>query len=97
MQVSTRPDFGTLVENATTEAPNHAPLLIAPDYVDGGQLYWRVAAIDADNNIGDYSPVPSSGSPARCRLRTLGSLVRKPRRAAHGHRHGLVDPIPGVP
>ena len=50
----------------TTETTNHAPLLSQRDVLDGGTLYWRVAAVDADANVGDFSPVSSSASTRRC-------------------------------
>jgi hypothetical protein len=76
VQIATRADFSTLVENATTQATNYAPLLTQRDYVNGGQLYWRVAAMDADGNQGDWSPVQAFGIPQTMRLRALGSPIR---------------------
>jgi len=73
VQISTRPDFATVVENVTTQAPNHAPYLLQRDYVDGGRLFWRVAALDADANLGDFSPVGEFGIAQTLRLRTLGT------------------------
>jgi hypothetical protein len=76
LQISSRPDFLFTVENVTTEVPVYAPLMTQHDYVDGGVLYWHVAAIDADDNIGDYSPVKQVGILQTMRLRTQGYLAR---------------------
>lgn len=80
----------------TTQAPNHAPLLIQRDYVDGGRLFWRVAAVDADANIGDYSPVVEFGIARTLKLRTLGSLVRNRSSQLVVTATASYDAIPGV-
>ena len=69
VQVSTRADFATITENATTQTTAHASLLTAGAYTNGGNFFWRVAMVDADGNVGDYSvarpftlpPLGSSG------------------------------------
>jgi len=76
LQISSRPDFRYLVENVTTEVPVYAPPMTQNDYIDGGVLYWHVAAIDADENIGDFSPVKQVGILQTMRLRTQGYLAR---------------------
>ena len=58
LQVSTRPDFAQTVENVTTDNTSYAPLL-QRQYQDGGALYWRVAAVDADGNSGNFTPTRS--------------------------------------
>ncbi len=73
LQVSTRADFALPVETVLTQAPNHAPVLTQRDYMDGGTFYWRVAAIDADGNIGDYSPTQQVATTQRIRLSAYGS------------------------
>ena len=70
VQISTRADFATISENITTQTTAHAPLLTSAAFTNGGNFYWRVAMIDADNNLGDYSaarpftlpPLGSGGS-----------------------------------
>ena len=96
VQVSTRPDFDNFVENMTTEATNHAPLLSQREYSDGGKLYWRVAAVDADANVGDFSPVQQFGLDQPLRLRTLGSAVRGRAGQLTIIATTRLDPIPGV-
>ncbi|MBD0290146.1 MAG: hypothetical protein ICV74_02725, partial [Thermoleophilia bacterium] len=55
VQVSARADFSLLVENEVTQTVNYAPPMSNPIYREGGRLYWRVAAVDADNNTGDFT------------------------------------------
>jgi len=76
VQIATRPDFAAFVENTITQAPNYAPLLTQSDYVNGGRLYWRVAAIDADNNLGDYTAPQEFGIAQSMRLRAFGSPIK---------------------
>jgi hypothetical protein len=74
VQVSSSPDFATPAEDVTTDNTAWAPYLTQPIYLDGGTLYWRVAAVDADRNIGDFSPAQKIGLAARMRV----SLMRFP-------------------
>jgi hypothetical protein len=76
VQISTRPDFASFVENALTQAPNWAPLLTQSDYVNGGRLYWRVAAIDADGNLGDFTAPQEFGIAQALRVRAFGSPIK---------------------
>jgi hypothetical protein len=76
VQFSSRADFSQLLENATTQAPNYAPLMTQRDYIDGGRLFWRVAPVDADNNVGDWSAVQQFGRPQVMRMRSTGIPVR---------------------
>ncbi len=96
VQISTRPDFDNFVENMTTEATNHAPLLIQRDYTDGGNLYWRVAAVDADANVGDFSPVQQFGIDQPLRLRTLGTAIRGRASQLTVITSTSLDPVAGV-
>ena len=73
VQISTRADFGTFVENTTTQTTDHAPLLTHSSYTYGGNLYWRVAFVDADNNTGDFSPAQTFSLPKLLRLNAFGS------------------------
>lgn len=59
VQVSTRADFATTVDNTTTQTTGFAPLLTSGVYTAGGTFYWRVAMRDADSNLGDYTGVRS--------------------------------------
>jgi hypothetical protein len=80
LQISGRPDFGTTVENVTTDNAAYAPKLSNVAYLSGNQLYWRVAGVDGDNNVGDFSPAQQLSLLPRMKLTVKGSL-RKRRRA----------------
>ncbi|HZB35658.1 MAG TPA: isoprenylcysteine carboxylmethyltransferase family protein [Gaiellaceae bacterium] len=77
VQISTRADFATLVEDVLTDNTNHAPLLVHPAYAAGGALYWRIAAMDEGRNTGDWSPVQQIGVVRRLRLTARGAPKRK--------------------
>jgi hypothetical protein len=76
VQVSSTPDFSVPGEDVTTDNTAWAPYLTQPLYLDGGTLYWRVAAVDADRNIGDFSPVQKIGLAARMRVWLMRVPVR---------------------
>jgi large repetitive protein len=76
VQISNRADFSALIENTTTQTTAYAPLLTLRDYVTGGTIYWRVAAIDADNNVGDYTGAQNFGIAQAMRVRAMGAAIR---------------------
>jgi hypothetical protein len=80
LEVSGRPDFATTVENVTTENTSYAPKLSDVAYLSGNQLYWRVAGVDADGNVGDFSPAQPLSLLPRLKVTVKGSL-RKRRRS----------------
>ena len=80
VQVSGRPDFSVPVEDVTTENTSYAPKLSDVAYLSGNQLYWRVAGVDADGNVGDYSPAQPLSLLPRLKVTVKGSL-RKRRRS----------------
>lgn len=53
--VSNREDFATSIEDVHTDNTSYAPALTAPGYLQGGTFYWRVAAVDEDRNVGDFT------------------------------------------
>jgi hypothetical protein len=55
LQVSGNADFSSNVDDVTQDATHFAPALTSSGYTDGGRLLWRVAAIDAEGNQGDWS------------------------------------------
>jgi hypothetical protein len=63
VQVSTRADFLSTVENLNTQTTSYAPLLTTSAYTTGGTFYWRVAVVDTDTNTGDFSGVRSFSLP----------------------------------
>jgi hypothetical protein len=57
--VSTRADFLTTAETVNTQATNYAPTLSSATYAAGGTFYWKVAVVDTDANVGDFTGVRS--------------------------------------
>jgi hypothetical protein len=53
--ISNREDFGTPIEDVTTDNASYAPPLISNFYLMGGTFYWKVSAIDEDRNVGDFT------------------------------------------
>jgi hypothetical protein len=62
VQVATKPDFSSTVETVTTDGTSYAPRF-SSGYDKGGKFYWRVAALDASGNSGDYSPTATFSLP----------------------------------
>jgi hypothetical protein len=81
VQISTREDFAQLVETVATDNTSYAPLLLHPAYAGDDPIYWRVAAVDEGNNVGDWSPTQRIGVVRRMRLNARGTLKRKRTRA----------------
>jgi hypothetical protein len=89
VQISQRADFQVNVEQVDTDNTAYAPLLTSPTYLAGGSFWWRVAAMDEDRNIGDFSasqkfdlPKTSTGQTALTRLR----MTLKLRKLKQGRR-----------
>jgi hypothetical protein len=68
LQVSSRRDFARLVEDVTTDLTAYAPLLTRPQYESGGPLYWRVAAVDEERNVGAFTQIQLVRLAERMRL-----------------------------
>ena len=79
VQISGRPDFATTVESVTTDNAAYAPKLSNVAYLSGNQLYWRVAGVDADNNVGDFSPAQPLSLLPHLKISVKGSLRKKRR------------------
>jgi protein-S-isoprenylcysteine O-methyltransferase Ste14 len=77
VQISTRQDFARPVETVSTDNTNYAPLLKHSAYSGNDPLYWRVAAVDEGNNVGDWSPTRQIGAVKTMRLTARGRLKRK--------------------
>jgi hypothetical protein len=69
VQISTRRDFARMVEDVVTDLSSYAPLLTKPQYETGGILYWRVAAVDEDRNVGAFTQIQQVRLAERMRLR----------------------------
>jgi hypothetical protein len=79
LQVSGRPDFASTVEDITTDNTAYAPKLSDVAYLSGNQLYWRVAGVDADGNVGDFSPPQPLSLLPRMKLTVKGKLRKRHR------------------
>jgi hypothetical protein len=55
VQISAREDFAPALETVKTDNANFASALNHPTYSPGGTFWWRVAAVDADGTVGDYT------------------------------------------
>jgi protein-S-isoprenylcysteine O-methyltransferase Ste14 len=76
VQISTRADFATSVENVTTDNTSYAPVMMQPAYIARAALYWRVAGVDEGNNVGDFIPAQRIGAAKRMRIAARGRAVR---------------------
>jgi hypothetical protein len=83
VQISQRADFQVSLEQVDTDNTAYAPLLTSPTYMAGGSFWWRVAAMDEDRNIGDFSaaqkfdlPKTQTGQTALTRLNLKLKLVK---------------------
>ena len=63
VQISQRTDFAPYVEQATVDQTNFASKFVSSSYAAGGTFYWRVAAMDDHNNVGDYTTTRSFTMP----------------------------------
>jgi hypothetical protein len=57
VQIATTPDFAQRIESTDTDNPNFAPDLQNGAWTKATTFYWRVSAIDADHNTGNFTPV----------------------------------------
>lgn len=76
VQLSTTNSFSTTFANVTTDNLAWAPDISAKALADGGEIFWRVAAIDEGNNVGGWV----SGvfkAPKRMLLKVEGRAVRR--------------------
>jgi hypothetical protein len=76
VQISTRRDFARLVEEVVTDVSSYAPLLMKNQYEAGGTLYWRVAAVDEERNVGAFTQIQQVRLAERMKLQ----VSNRPRR-----------------
>jgi hypothetical protein len=65
LQVSDKPDFSSVIDDVTTDNPLYAPRIGSYSYNQGGPFYWRVAAVDAMGNSGDFTRTKTFRLPRR--------------------------------
>ena len=53
--VSSKEDFSAILEDVKTDNTSYAPQLTQAGYLMGGTFWWKVAAQDEDQNLGDFS------------------------------------------
>jgi hypothetical protein len=71
--------FARPLDIKVTPNTNYAPRLLQRGFLNGGRLYWRVAAVDELNNVGGYA-TGTLALPKGLRVRVSGALVRRTRR-----------------
>ena len=80
MQVSRTPGFAASVPRRRRPIrPRYTPVLTQQDFLDGGVMYWRVAVIDPDGNVGAFSKAKKFTLLARMQVQFTGQQ-------AHGAR-----------
>ena len=71
--------FARPLDVKVTPNTNYAPRLLQRGFLNGGRLYWRVAAVDDLNNVGGYA-TGTLALPKGLRVMVSGALVRRTRR-----------------
>lgn len=77
VQLSTSDTFSSVFEEIDTENTVATPTLMSDPYVQGGSIYWRIAAIDADNNQGAWSATQTLSMPKLIHLSSSVGAVLK--------------------
>jgi hypothetical protein len=78
VEFSDTSSFSRVVESHRTSNPNYAPRLTQLGFRNGGRLYWRVAAVDEDNNVGGFA-TGAFKLPQAMRVVAIGALRKKKR------------------
>ena len=78
VQFATDSGFGSSVFDQISDTENtaFAPVLTASQYIEGGPIYWRVAAKDADGNQGAWTTPQLLTMPALIHLTVTGSVSK---------------------
>ena len=77
VEIASRQDFAQTVETVSTDNTSYAPALTDIAYLNGGQLWWRVAGVDSDGNVGDFSRAQGISLLPKMKLKVSGKLKRK--------------------
>jgi hypothetical protein len=72
VQVSRTPGFVAPFLDDTTDQASYTPTLTQQDFIDGGAMYWRVAVVDPDGNIGAFSKAKKFTLLARMQVSLTG-------------------------
>ncbi len=86
LQVSRNAGFVQPFLEDSTDEPGYTPLLTQQDFVDGGTMYWRVAAIDPDGNVGAYTKGKKFTLLARLQVADLEPAAARRERPGHRDR-----------
>ncbi|HEY7196050.1 MAG TPA: hypothetical protein VH306_02570 [Gaiellaceae bacterium] len=78
-QLSSTTDFSSLIESVTTDETSYAPGLMLPAYKNGGDIWWRVAAVDEDGNVGAFTAPIKFTQPRGMTLTVFGTPMLKKR------------------
>jgi hypothetical protein len=70
--------FSRIVDTHLTSNTNYAPRLSQLGFQNGGLLYWRVAALDEDNNVGGWA-TGTFKLPRAMRVTVSGFLLKRKR------------------
>jgi hypothetical protein len=79
VQFSTTNSFSSPFDNATVQNAAYAPAMSgfsSTTYANGGTIYWRVASVDDDGNVGSYT-VSTLTLPSKMTLTSSTSAVHK--------------------
>jgi hypothetical protein len=89
VEISSRPDFASMIEDTRTENAFYAPTMTDSAWGSGKPMYWRVAGVDEDGNQGDFSPGQTVSLLPKLRLVVSGSLKRNRKRRVSVHATGV--------
>jgi hypothetical protein len=70
--------FSRIVDTHLMSNTNYAPRLSQLGFLNGGLLYWRVAALDEDNNVGGWA-TGTFKLPRAMRVTVSGFLLKRKR------------------
>jgi hypothetical protein len=75
VEISASNSFSTIGYTATTENLAIAPPLTTTAFLNGGRLYWRVAAVDEGNNVGGFA-TGTFKTPKRMSISVAGHVTK---------------------